>query len=168
MRLFIFLCIYYFENQEEIWVVAIYWKEPCTYNVYGKGKKNNYCYPTISGKRYGVCWFVGSPLGEAGCLLARSDRWPSLQQWPRDTRKAPTPSIHLREPSDKEGDFIITSWLTIKRHDCRENGCRNSYTTWQDLNHHLRKSHKTAGTSSRTRPREEPKLHAKISHWSIK
>ena len=24
MRLFIFLCIYYFENQEETWVVAIY------------------------------------------------------------------------------------------------------------------------------------------------
>ena len=72
-------------------------------------EKNNYSYQNISGKNIWSLLIGGSPLGEAGCLLARSDRWPSLQQWPRDTRKAPTPSIHLREPSDKEGVFIITS-----------------------------------------------------------
>ena len=46
-----------------------------------------------------------------------------------------------------------------KSYECREKGCRKSYSTRQGLNHHLRNSHNTSGTSSRTRPREEPKLY---------
>ena len=46
-----------------------------------------------------------------------------------------------------------------KSYKCREKGCQKSYSTRQGLNHHLRNSHNTSGTSSRTRPREEPKLY---------
>ena len=46
-----------------------------------------------------------------------------------------------------------------KKYDCREKWCRQMYTTRQSHYRHLRQNHITAGTSSRTGLREEPKLY---------
>ena len=46
-----------------------------------------------------------------------------------------------------------------KQYYSREKGCRKMYTTRHSHDRHLRQNHITAGTSSRTRLREEPKLY---------